>query len=272
MPKPLLPLLLLSFALTACAGSDERLASIAISPAAEADRWENFNRGVYRFNDRLDRALVSPVPRGYRTVVPTAPRRGIGNFYRLAREPTYAANATLQGKPKGVLKAIGRVLVNSVLGLGLADHATGMGLTREPHDFGQTLAVWGVASGPYLYTPFLGPSTLRDTLGFLVDFAFDPADQLKYRTMTFEQRMVMLGIRGLDMRSGLMDQGEQLLMGAADPYATTRAAWLQLRRYELFDGNPPLVAEDDWEDDWEDTPSPSPAPAAPATPAEEAQP
>lgn len=267
MSKSFLPLLLAMLALTACARSDERLARVAITPAAEADPWEGFNRGVYRFNDQLDRTLVAPITRGYRAAVPTAPRRGISNFYSLGREPTYAANAALQAKPKGVLRAVGRILVNGVLGLGLADHATGMGLTRQPHDFGQTLAVWGVASGPYLYTPFLGPNTVRDSFGVLVDFIFDPADLLKYELMTREQRMVMLGGRGVDMRSKLMDQGEQLLRGSADPYATVRAAWLQLRRYELFDGNPPFEA-DDW-DDWDD----DPAFEADPTPAqEEAQP
>ncbi len=269
MAKPLFPLLLALLLLAGCAGNQQRLAAVAITPAAEADPWEGFNRGVYRFNDRLDRALVSPVTRGYRTLVPTAPRRGLGNFYSFAREPSYAANATLQAKPKGVLRAVSRLLVNGVLGLGLADHATGMGLTREAHDFGQTLAVWGVPSGPYLYTPFLGPSTARDSVGFLVDFIFDPADQVKYKVMTFEQRMVMLGFRGLDMRSRLMDQGEQLLTGAADPYATVRAAWLQLRRYELFDGNPPFE-DDDWDDELDGDWGVDPAPAA--DPQEEAHP
>lgn len=257
MNRSAVPLLFALLALTACARNEERLATVAISPQAEADPWENFNRSVYRFNDSLDRNFMAPVTRGYRTVVPTAPRRGLSNFYSLAREPSHAANATLQAKPKSAFRALSRIVVNTVLGLGLADHATGMGLTREPHDFGQTLAVWGVPSGPYLYTPFLGPNTTRDAFGFLVDFVFDPVDLLKAEVMTREQRVGMLSVRVLDLRSRLMDQGEQLLIGAADPYATTHAAWLQLRRYEIFDGNPPLEA-DDWEDDFESSETLSP--------------
>ena len=137
------------------------------------------------------------------------------------------------------------MLVNTVLGLGVADHATDMGLTAQEHDFGQTMAVWGVPSGPFVFMPLLGPNTARDGIGFLVDFIFDPADQLRARTISREERFVSLGIRVLDTRSGLRDQGEQLLVGAADPYATVRSAWLQLRRYQRIDGNLPDEPEDD---------------------------
>lgn len=240
----LLPILA-SLALGACAHSGEKLDRVAITQRAQEDPWEETNRRIYALSMNIDRKVLIPITDGYRTVVPGAPRRGISNAYNLLQEPTYLANATLQGKGGGVFRALDRILVNSVLGLGVADHATDMGLTAQEHDFGQTMAVWGVPSGPYVFMPLLGPNTARDGVGFLVDFIFDPADQLRSRILSREERYLSLGIRVLDTRSGLRDQGEQLLVGAADPYATVRSAWLQLRRYQIFDGNLPDEPEDD---------------------------
>lgn len=238
-----------------CARQPAKLEAVALSPVAQSDPWEHTNRKIYQLNQQLDRYMMLPVTRTYRTVVPNEPRRGISNFYALAREPAYFLNAMLQLKPKSAFRALQRLVVNGVLGLGVADHASDMGLISEPHDFGQTLAVWGVPSGHFVYLPFLGPNTVRDAFGFGVDFLFDPADIAKDHTLSASQRHVMLGGRIIDFRSGLMDRGEQLLIGAADPYATTRSAWLQLRRYELFDGMPPIA--DDDADDW-DTPDAAP--------------
>ena len=231
--------------LTACAHSGPKLDRVAISEVAQADPWENTNRRIYNFSMKVDRTVLVPITDAYRFAVPDAPRHGISNFYNLAQEPTYLANAALQGKGKGVFRALDRILVNGVLGLGVADHATDMGLTSESHDFGQTMAVWGVPSGPYVFTPFLGPNTVRDGIGFLVDFVFDPADLARTRLLSREERYISLGVRVIDTRTGLRDQGEQLLIGAADPYATTRSAWLQLRRYQIFDGNLPDEDEED---------------------------
>lgn len=247
MRHALLILSLFCLGLTACARQPEKLQAIAISPQAEADPWEQTNRKIYEFNERVDRYMLSPVTHGYRTVVPKEPRRGISNFYSLAREPSHFVNAVLQAKPRSAFRALQRLVVNGVLGLGVADHATDMGLAREPHDFGQTLAVWGVPSGPYFYAPLLGPNTVRDAFGFLVDFIFDPADIPRNEVMSIWERHGMLAGRVMDFRSDLMDQGDQLLVGAVDPYATMRTAWLQLRRYQILDGDVPL--DDDYDDD-----------------------
>lgn len=238
-----LPLALLT--LGACAHGGEKLDRVAISERAVADPWEETNRRIYALSMNIDRKLLIPITDGYRTVVPGAPRRGIGNFYNTVQEPTYLANAVLQGKGKSAFRALDRILVNAVLGLGVSDHATDMGLPAQEHDFGQTMAVWGVPSGPYVFMPLLGPNTARDGIGFLVDFIFDPADQVRARVLSRDERYLSLGIRILDTRSGLRDQGEQLLVGAADPYATVRSAWLQLRRYQIFDGNLPDEPEDE---------------------------
>jgi phospholipid-binding lipoprotein MlaA len=231
--------LLLALALGACAHGGEELDRVAISEVARQDPWEKTNRQIFSVSLKIDRYALSPITNVYRTVVPDAPRRAVSNGYNLLQEPTYLVNAVAQGKVKSAFRAADRILVNGVLGLGVADHASDMGLAEQQHDFGQTMAVWGVPSGPFVMLPFLGPSTARDAVGFFVDFLIDPVEQVEGRIISNEEQFAALGIRILDTRSGLRDQGEQLLAGAADPYATTRSAWLQLRRYQIFDGNLP---------------------------------
>lgn len=231
--------------LGACAHGGEKLDRVAITDVAQRDPWEKTNRHVFDVSMKLDRYALKPVTNVYRTVVPEAPRRGISNGYNLLQEPTNLGNAVVQGKVKSAFRAFDRILVNSFLGLGVADHASDMGLVEQQHDFGQTMAVWGVPSGPFVMLPFLGPNTARDSVGFVVDFLFDPVDLIENRLISQQEQLAKLGVRVLDTRSNLRDQGEQLLAGAADPYATTRSAWLQLRRYEIFDGNLPDEDEED---------------------------
>jgi phospholipid-binding lipoprotein MlaA len=244
-PRPTIALLASALVLTACAHGGEKLDRVAITDVAKRDPWEKTNRQIFKVSLKIDKYALKPVTEVYRFVIPAAPRRGISNAYDLFQEPTNMANAIAQGKVKSAFRAADRILVNGVLGLGLGDPASDMGLTEQGHDFGQTMAVWGVPSGPFVMLPFLGPSTARDGVGFFVDFLLDPMDYLDNRVLAPDEKIVKLGIRVLDTRSTLRDQGEQLLAGAADPYATTRSAWLQLRRYEIFDGNLPDADEED---------------------------
>jgi phospholipid-binding lipoprotein MlaA len=243
--------------LGACAHGGEQLDRVAITETAQRDPWEKTNRRVFRFTTQVDRYALSPVTNVYRAVLPAEPRRAISNGYNWLQEPINLGNGLAQGKVKSAFRAVDRILINGFLGLGVADHATPMGLVEEEHDFGQTLAVWGVPSGPFVMLPFLGPSTARDAIGFVVDVVFDPFNPVQNRLISQEEQFVQFGVRILDVRSGLRDQGEQLLQGAADPYATTRAAWLQLRRYQIFDGTLPDT------DDEADIPPPPGDPAEP---------
>jgi phospholipid-binding lipoprotein MlaA len=277
-----LPLMAALF-LGACAHGGERLDRVAITETAQRDPWEKTNRRIFHVSTQVDRYALSPVTNVYRTVVPAEPRRAISNGYDWIQEPINLGNGLAQGKVKSAFRAFDRILINGFLGLGVADHASDMGLVEEEHDFGQTMAVWGVPSGPFVMLPFLGPSTARDAIGFVVDIVFDPFNPVQNRVISQEEQFVQFGVRILDVRSGLRDQGEQLLQGAADPYATARAAWLQLRRYQIFDGNLPDAEEDadippppgppaDAEPATDEAPSPSSSPAAdaataPATPA-----
>jgi len=208
---------------------------------AQKDPLEKLNRKVYKFDRAIDKAVVRPAAKVYTKIVPEAGRRGVTNFFNNAEEPRNFINAVLQGKPKVALKTLARFIINTTLGVGgLADHATGMGLPPQKEDFGQTFVVWGIGSGPYLVLPVLGPSTLRDAAGQGVAYFGDPF-RVGLRELDLQWWLAypLTGIELLDLRSQLLDTADKLLNGSADEYATVRSAYLQNRRNEIYDGNPP---------------------------------
>ncbi len=239
------------------------------------DPYEKFNRGVYGLNKGLDRYAAKPATKVYRFAIPVVARRGITNIFNNLEEPLSFANAILQGKPRRAWHTLKRFVINSTIGVGgLADHATGMGLPAESEDFGQTLAVWGVKSGPYLMLPFLGPSTFRDGTGFAVDSVADPVTYARNAAFhpSFGAKVAIFAVRTLDLRSKLIDAGaDSVLESSLDEYATVRSAYLQRRQSDIYDGNPP---EDDEDGPVGDAPlapgatppaGGAPVPAAPAT-------
>lgn len=149
------------------------------SPLDTYDPWERANRSVYRFNARFDEAVFLPVAKAWRTALPPPVRSGIGNFFANLAEIGNLANYALQGRVRYGSRSLARLLLNSTLGIGgVFDVAAAAGLPRAPTSFGTTLARWGVAPGPYLVVPLLGPSTLRDGFGFLADFGITRAVDL----------------------------------------------------------------------------------------------
>ncbi|HWK74152.1 MAG TPA: VacJ family lipoprotein [Povalibacter sp.] len=200
------------------------------------DPLEGMNRGIYKFNDTLDRAALKPVAKGYRKITPRWVRGGIGNFFANLSYPTTIVNQFLQGKARLGLRDTGRFLVNSTIGVaGLLDVATPLGLTANDEDFGQTLAMWGVGSGPYLTLPFFGPSSLRDAPSKVFDYFLGP---LVYIDIPWETEA---GIRALNLvhdRSELLPL-DATLQSAFDPYGFIREAWVQQREFAIYDGNPP---------------------------------
>lgn len=200
------------------------------------DPLEGLNRGVYKFNDAIDRAALKPVAKGYKKVTPNLIRRGIGNFFANLEYPITIVNQFLQGKPGTGLKDTGRFLLNTTLGIGgLFDVATPMGLDAHDEDFGQTLAVWGVGSGPYIHLPLLGPSTLRDAPSRVFDWFLDP---LTHADITWEEEWAQRALEVVHTRAELLTL-DPTLERTFDPYAFIRDAWLQRREFEIFDGNPP---------------------------------
>jgi phospholipid-binding lipoprotein MlaA len=136
------------------------------------DPWEPMNKRIYNFNYHFDQWVFLPVVRGWRAVVPSPARTGVHNFFENFRDVRSAANGMLQASSTKFFQSIGRVLVNTTIGLfGTIDVATSMGMAKPDEDFGQTMGHWGVGTGPYLVLPFLGPSSVRDGVGLLPDFA-----------------------------------------------------------------------------------------------------
>lgn len=151
----------------------------ALPLLATYDPWERFNRRMYRFNARVDEAVFRPVAQGWQAVVPRPLRRGLANFFANLADVGHVANYALQLRPRLGVRSLGRLLLNSTVGVGgLFDVASEAGLQRAPTSFGTTLARWGVGPGPYLVLPLMGPSSLRDGGGFLADFAMVNAANL----------------------------------------------------------------------------------------------
>ena len=209
---------------------------------ARKDPLEKINRPIYKFDRAIDKAVIRPSAKIYTKVVPEAGRRGITNFFNNVEEPRNFINAVLQGKPKVALRTLARFIINTTLGVGgLADHATGMGLREQKEDFGQTFAVWGIGSGPYLVLPLLGPSTLRDAAGRGAEIAGGDPYRLGVSKLNLQWYLdlPLTGIELLDTRAQLLDTADKLLNGSADEYATVRSAYLQSRKNAIYDGLPP---------------------------------
>ena len=220
-------LLLCVSALGGCAGG---------APLVAHDPLEPLNRQVFKFNDALDTAIVKPVAIAYRDHTPTPLRQGIGNVFNNLQDSWSVVNNLLQLKTDYAYDSLVRVAINTLLGVGgVVDVASELGIERHTQDFGHTLGVWGVPPGPYLVLPILGPSSMRDALALSVDWQGDPLGQLPNEPV----RNAALLLRGLDTRAGLLKATSMLEEAALDRYTFARDAFLQNRRNNIFDGNPP---------------------------------
>jgi len=209
---------------------------------ARVDPLEPMNRAAFTFNENLDQYLVKPAAEAYKFVMPDVARRGVTNFFSNIGDIFVAANNLLQGKPKEATSDIGRFLVNSTIGiLGLFDVATDIGLDKHAEDFGQTMGVWGVSDGPYVVLPFFGPSTARDTVGLAVDLKTDFV--LNTNQLNSEEKLGVTALRVLDRRANLLDAGQLLEDAAFDKYSFLRDSYLQRRRNQIYDGDPPPLGD-----------------------------
>lgn len=200
------------------------------------DPWEGMNRSVYSFNDKLDQVALKPLAKAYVNVLPSPVRTGVRNFFGNLGDVWTTANSVLQLKGQAAVESAMRVVVNTTFGLGgLLDVATEMRLPKYKEDFGQTLAYWGMPSGPYVVLPVLGPSTLRDTAALPVDMQGDLVQQIS-DTST---RTSLTVLHATDIRAGLLQATDVVKDAALDPYSFVRDAYLQKRRNDVYDGNPP---------------------------------
>ena len=205
------------------------------------DPWEGFNRGTFAFNEGLDRAVLKPVAKGYDFIMPGFAKEGVNNFFSNLDDVPTGLNNILQGKAGEGFSDLGRFVVNSVFGIfGLWDVATPLGLEKHEEDFGQTLAVWGVHSGPYLVLPLFGPSNVRDGPARVVTPSWFYGEWIGDGATW--------GLFTLDVvrtRTNLLQAEGVLQEAALDKYSFIRDAWTQRRRSATFDGSPPRPKEED---------------------------
>jgi phospholipid-binding lipoprotein MlaA len=217
------------------------VAGCATGPS-KVDPLEPMNRAAFQVHEALDSAVVKPVAEGYVAVVPKLIRTGINNVFNNIDDLFSAVNGFLQGKPDKAGNDLGRVMVNTLFGFGgLIDIASDAGIERGNEDFGQTFAVWGFPAGPYLFVPLFGPTTVRDGVGVLVRIAVGPVGFIPNVPI----RNSLYGVGYVDLRAQALDVGELVDTAALDRYLFIRNAYLQRRRYLIYDGKPPPDAEDD---------------------------
>ena len=217
------------------------LAGCATSGGNPADPLEPLNRAVFRFNDAVDGAVISPVAKGYRRIVPGILRTGISNFFSNLEDVWISVNDVLQGKFQQGAEDLTRVIFNSTFGIaGVFDFASDVGLQKHNEDFGQTLGWWGVGSGAYLVLPILGPSTVRDGFGLVLDTQAD----LVFQIDGVPVHNSLYGTRAINNRANLLDASSVIDQAALDKYSFVREAWLQRRRNLVHDGNPPREREE----------------------------
>ncbi|MEO7940553.1 MAG: VacJ family lipoprotein [Burkholderiaceae bacterium] len=200
------------------------------------DPFESFNRGVYSFNEGLDKAVLKPVATVYKNVTPPLVRTGVGNFLGNLEDAWSFVNSVLQGKLRAAVDNFFRVGVNTTFGLfGVLDVAGEMQIDRHAEDFGQTLGAWGVGPGPYLVLPLFGPSSVRDAAALPVDWSGDIVSHVNDIAVRNSLRVLNV----VDTRASLLGVSESLSEVAFDKYSFSRDAFLQRRRNAVYDGDPP---------------------------------
>lgn len=219
-----------------------------VKSADARDPWEPMNRSIYQFNDAVDTIALKPAAELYVKVLPSMVRTGVNNFFGNLGDVWSMANSAMQLKGQDTVETFMRISVNTFMGLGgVLDVATAMGIEKRREDFGQTLGYWGVQSGPYVMLPLFGPSTLRDALAFPVDMQGNVTNQLSDQ----RTRNALLATRLVDTRAGLLRTVDAVKASSLDPYSFVRDAYLQKRRNDIYDGNPPSSF------DYNETASPS---------------
>ena len=226
------------FALTGCASQNNK------------DPLEGVNRGIYKFNDVADKAVIKPVATAYKKVAPTPIRKGFNNFFSNLGAITTVVNDLLQFKFAYAFTDAGRFVINTTFGLaGFIDVAGMDNIQKRKEDFGQTLGYWGVGSGAYLVLPILGPSSLRDATGLAVDTA--TTDPIAYTHNIGQVRLhnQLRAAQIIDKRTELLTASDLVDEASLDPYAFTRDAYLQRRESMVQDGS---LSNDSSKDDFDE--------------------
>jgi phospholipid-binding lipoprotein MlaA len=200
------------------------------------DPLESFNRSMFGFNDVLDRAVIKPVATVYRDTTPNWLRQGVGNFFGNLADVWSIFNNAIQLRGPDTSDSIGRVMVNSTIGIGgLFDVASDLGIERHTSDFGLTLGRWGVPAGPYIVVPLMGSYTLREVAAYPLDRQGNLVNQIADDPTWYG--VSALGV--VDLRAQYLRAGDVVEGAALDKYSFTRDSYFQRQRNRVYDGNPP---------------------------------
>jgi len=216
--------------LAGCAGSSSNLATDVANPA---DPWETVNRRVYQFNDEFDRGVTRPIAEFYTFITPAPARNCVHNIFANLGDVWSAFNSLLQGRGHDFVNTLGRVLLNTTMGVGgcFDVHTANQG-TRIRNDFGTTLGVWGVGQGPYLVLPFVGPSSIRDGVGLATDTLVNPLTVGAIHDVPV--RNSLLGVQAVNVRANLLGASNLVDNTALDAYSFVRDAYLQRRNHMVW--------------------------------------
>ena len=200
----------------------------------ERDPLENFNRGVYSFNQTMDEIVFNPISKLYKAITPNIIEKGVSNFFSNLGDLSVIANQILQLKFDKAASDASRVLINSTIGLlGFFDVSSEIGLPKHNEDFGQTLAQWGFKSGPYIVVPFFGPATLRDLSSLVIDKgALNPMFYIE-DDMT---KAGLLTLNYVDFKSRFSNKNDLIGAASLDEYEFIKNAYFEKRAYEINDG------------------------------------
>lgn len=230
---------MLSLSAAGCANTPDGQDGAGIS-----DPIEPVNRIIFGFNDAADTILLRPAAEVYVAVAPDPVREAVHSFIRNLVSPLVIANNLLQGDLEGAQVATGRMLTNTILGVGgLFDVASVAGMKDEEEDFGQTLGVWGLGSGPYVVLPLFGPSSVRDATGLAVDTVADPLRVWAYANDAKNVLYVRTGVSAIDRRSQVLKQVDDLKRNSLDYYAAVRSLYAQQRRAQINDNKTDAAPE-----------------------------
>jgi phospholipid-binding lipoprotein MlaA len=223
------------------AGVVALVAGCAMGPTRE-DPFEPMNRVSYKVHRVVDGNIVKPVIQAYVDYTPKIVQNAIHNFFGNIDDMFSFINDVLQGKPDKAGHDLGRVITNTGFGvLGLIDVASSGNIPKGNEDFGQTLGVWGVPQGPYLFIPLFGPTTVRDGSGWLVRGYANPVGYVD----DIAARNVLWTLNLVDLRASALQAETLVNQAALDPYTFIRGAYFQRRQYLVYDGKPPPPKEDE---------------------------
>jgi len=225
--------IILAAGLTACSATKPAL----VADDVENDPYQGVNRAVFGVNDAVDKNVLRPVTDGYKFVVPEPLRDRVRDILAYASTPAILANELLQGEFNRAGYTFTRFFVNTIGGFGIVDLAAAVGMPAHEEDFGQTLAVWGIETGPYLVAPLLGPTNPRDIAGFVVDMAFNPLTWVSGPAAS-TAGYARTGADIIDGRSRTYEYTDQIEAGSVDYYATLRSLTRQRRNDLVLNGQP----------------------------------